>query len=81
MLLKVKKQEAANLLISDYGFKFVATDVENASYLEPPENMSNSKARRLVSSFIKLTLARSDLLKAKEKYNRIAEEINKIVLE
>jgi len=81
MLLKVKKSEVANTLMKKYNFKFVASDVEDAIYIEPPENISNSQARKLLSSHIKLSLALGDLFKAKEKYNKVATEINKIALE
>jgi len=81
MLLKVKKADVANTLMMKYKFKFVASDVEDAMYIEPPDNISNSQARKLVSAHIKLSLATGDLFKAKEKYNKVAEEINKIVLE
>jgi len=81
MLLKVKKQDVATLLIAQHGFKFVASDVDNYFYIEPPANLSNTRARKMVSKFIKLSLARQDLIKAKEKYNKVAEEINKILTE
>lgn len=81
MLLKIKKPEVASYLIENQGFTFVATDVEDFCYLEPPANMSNTKARKLVSSVIKLNLAMIDLMKAKTRYNKLAEEINKIVIE
>lgn len=81
MLLKIKKREVANYLIAQQGFTFVAEDVDDVWYIEPPTNMSNTKARKLVSSVIKLNLAMMDLMKAKTRYNKIAEEINKIVIE
>lgn len=81
MLLKIKKQEVANYLIEQQGFNFVATDVDDACYIEPPASISNTKARKLVSAVIKLNLAMQDLMKAKTRYNKLAEEINKIVTE
>jgi uncharacterized protein with NRDE domain len=81
MLLKIKKQEVANYLIEQQGFNFVATDVDDVWYIEPPSTISNTKARKLVSAVIKLNLAMMDLMKAKTRYNKLAEEINKIVLE
>jgi len=81
MLLKIKKPEVANYLITQQGFKLVAEDLDDVLYIEPPEAMSNTKARKLVSSVIKLNLAMMDLMKAKSRYNKLAEEINKIVLE
>lgn len=81
MLLKVKKQEVATYLIQHQGFTFVAQDVEDVQYLEPPTGMSNTKARKLVSAVINLNLALQDLMKAKSRYNKLAEEINKIVTE
>lgn len=80
MLLEIKKQEVANYLITHQGFNFVATDVDGVLYLEPPSNMSNTKARKLVSAVIKINLAMQDLQKAKIRYNKLAEEINKIVM-
>ena len=79
MLLEVKKHEVAQYLIEYQGFKFIASDVDDVWYLEPPEGMSNTKARKLVSAVIKINLAMQDLIKAKLRYNKLAKEINKIV--
>lgn len=79
MLLEIKKHEVAQYLITHQGFNFVAIDVDDVQYLEPPPGMSNTKARKLVSAVIKINLAMQDLQKAKVRYNKLAEEINKIV--
>ncbi len=81
MLLKIKKKEIANYLIDEQQFKFVAEDLDNVWYIEPPADMSNAKARRLVSAVIKLNLAMMDLVKAKNRYNTVVEDLNKIVIE
>lgn len=81
MLLKVKNQEVADALIFNHNFKCIAADLDNILYLEPPSELSNSKARKLLQSHVKLHLARIDLLNAKNKYNKLVDEINKSISE
>ena len=80
MLLEIKNKQVAQLLIEHLGFIFVAVDVDEIQYIEPPSGMSNTKARKIVSSAIKMNLAMQDMFKAKTRYNNLVKEINKIVM-
>ncbi len=72
----IKSQVVMNLLI-DNGFKLL-NSASGVWTLESPEDISNSKARLLVSACINLHKTSKDLLKTQNKYNSIIDLINNI---
>jgi len=70
-MLKIKKIEAADYLINNFGFKFVASELDGSVYIDAPERISQTKARKLISAVIKLHITKLDIVKAQRKYDAV----------
>lgn len=76
---EIRTQEIVEELMQQ-GFT-VASYIPGVWTMEAPEHLSHTKARKVISTMIQLYTAAKDLGRAKDRYERLVMQLNRLAYE